>query len=98
MSAPASSAPIFPLVTFKISSADAATPNPAPATAAMVNPPSVTVSMVIFEPAVIKTSSLSVPSLSLNLTLLPSSTANNVYPAPIIVDNSFHSGASLVLL
>ena len=51
-------------------------------------------------PAVIKTSELTdlVVSLSLRITLSPLSTAKRVYPTPVRVAISTHSGASVVSL
>ena len=66
------------MLILKISLADAATPNPAPVTAAIVNPPDTTGSIVMLLPAVIVTSSLVDPSFNLRIALLPLSTALNV--------------------
>ena len=48
----------------------------------MVNPPAATGSIVILAPAVIVTSSSSVPSLNLKIALAPESTPSKVYVLP----------------
>ena len=86
-----STAPISALFTFNTSLALAAIPIPAPSTAAILNPPAVTLSIVILLPAVIVTSSKStVPSLNLNLASVPLSIDCNV--------RSLHTGAFALLL
>ena len=78
-------------MTLKISLADASTPNPAPFSAAIVNPPAVTLSIVILSPAVIVTLSKStVPSLNLKMALVPLSIDCKV--------RSLHTGAFVLLL
>ena len=59
------------MLILKISLADAATPNPAPATASIVSSVDEFLVTVIFEPPVIVTSSLVVPSLNLMKVEIP---------------------------
>ena len=71
LSAAGLSATISPPLTLKTSLADAATPNPAPATASIVSSVDEFLVTVIFEPPVIITSSLVVPSFNLMKVEIP---------------------------
>ena len=86
-----STAPISALFTFNTSLALAAIPIPAPSTAAILNSPAVTLSIVILSPAVIVTSSkFTVPSLNLKIASVPLAIDYNV--------RSLHTGAFVLLL